>query len=57
MDKNFIFDMDRMKEAIDIAKPHGLDIEVIVTAIHYLKEHPGFELEEALIVAIKEWDL
>lgn len=50
--------VDKLKEisdAMDIAKPYGLECEVIMSSMNYLKEHPEASIKEATDYGVGEW--
>ena len=42
---------------LKFAEKHGLEAEVIGTAMVYLKENPDATISEALRVALSDWDV
>jgi hypothetical protein len=49
--------MDKLAVALELAKPHKLEYEVLATAFCYLKENPDASIEESLVAGCEEWDL
>lgn len=49
--------MDNVKMALAIAGERKLEIEVIATAMIYLKENPEASINEALEVGLSDWDV
>ena len=49
--------MDNVAGALNYAKPHGLECEVIAVAMIFLKENPKASIEEALVAGLGDWDI
>ena len=49
--------MEAIKEALELAKKHNLETEVMCWAMKNLKANPKISIEEALRRGLKEWDL
>ena len=52
-------DIDLVKETLDIAREHGLEVEVVWSALVMAAEanEHGQTMEEVLQAALGEWDL
>jgi hypothetical protein len=49
--------MDAVANTLKFAGEHGLETEVIATAMLFLKENPDAEINEALNVGLSDWDV
>jgi len=49
--------MDHVAGALNLAKPHGLECEVIAVAMLFLKENPEATVEQALEAGLGDWDI
>ena len=47
--------LEEIYEALEIAKPYNLEIEVIYSSMDYLKEHPEASIKEATDAGVNEW--
>lgn len=54
-EENTMQQMDAIKEAIQIASPHELELEVILWAMKALQSNPKLTITEALDVGLDEW--
>lgn len=50
-------DIEHVGNALRLAKEHGLSCEVILTALNAMKNNVWLTIEEALSVALGEWDV
>ena len=58
MPDSFNRDLDLLrfcKEVLEIARFHGVEEEVVVTALQTVREDPDSPLSEALLVGMNEW--
>ena len=44
-------------DTLKSARRYGLEVEVISTALIFLKENPTMQIEYALHVALQDWDV
>ena len=49
--------MDDVAQTMKFASEHGLETEVIATAMLFLKENPEATINEALHVGLNDWDV
>jgi len=42
-------------DALDWSEPHGMQVEVIMWAMMYLRDHPGSTIPEAIDFGLEEW--
>jgi hypothetical protein len=49
--------MDNVSAALKIAGKYDMDVEVIATAMIFLKENPDASIETALNAGLGDWDV
>ena len=49
--------IDLVGQALNEARPYGLQIEVMASTIQRLQKEPGVDLSVALQDALRDWDL
>jgi len=47
--------LEEIYEALEIAKPYNLEIEVMYSSMKYLKEHKNASIREATDAGVNEW--
>ena len=48
-------EFDAVKNALKDASEYGLEVEVVVFALKYMKENPRLTIEEAIGLGFDEW--
>lgn len=48
-------EFDAVKNALKGASEYGLEVEVVVFALKYMKENPRLRVEEAIGLGFDEW--
>ena len=54
-EENVNLQMDAISDAIEIASPFQLEIEVILWSMKALKENPELTIKEAIDIGLDEW--
>ncbi len=54
-DSPIIISVKRCHEILDMAKKHGLELEVVVWGLEAMRMNPGLLPEEALMEGFDEW--
>jgi uncharacterized protein (UPF0335 family) len=47
--------MELIREVLEEAKEHGLEVEVVTWALQYMQEDPELQPYEAIVYGYREW--
>ena len=47
--------MGEVKDVLKNASEHGMEVEVVMYALKYMKENPLLTIEEAITLGYNEW--
>jgi hypothetical protein len=56
-DQTLLDIMDQVGQALSEARPYGLQIEVMASAINNIKKDPDMDVSVALQNAMQDWDI